>query len=79
LEEAGLMARDALVLIDREQGGHDNLKARGITLTAMLTLTKLLTFGVETARLAPIWLERTQAYLHKQRPTADEESVNGDR
>jgi orotate phosphoribosyltransferase len=79
LEESGLMARDALVLIDREQGGHDNLKARGLNLTSMLTLTKLLTFGVETARLAPVWLERTQDYLRRARPDDEGESVNGDR
>lgn len=80
LEESGLSARDALVLIDREQGGVENLKARGITLTSLLTLTKLLTFGVETARLAPVWLERTHDYLHKTRlARSDDQSPNGDR
>jgi orotate phosphoribosyltransferase len=79
LEEAGLTVRDALVLIDREQGGAENLRARGITLTSLLTLTKLLTFGVETARLAPVWLERTQEYLRKARPAPTGESNNGDR
>lgn len=79
LEEAGLAVRDALVLIDREQGATENLRARGITLTALLTLTKLLTFGVESGRLPAVWLERTTDYLRRTRPTDPGATINGDR
>ncbi len=82
LAESGLSVRNAIVLIDREQGAADNLRARGIHLTSLLTLRKLLTYGVETARLAPVWLERTLDYLQQQKPQHLDmpgASPNGDR
>lgn len=68
LAEANLTVRNAIVLIDREQGAAENLRAHGIHLTSLLTLPRLLTYGVETARIAPVWLERAQAYLRRQQP-----------
>jgi orotate phosphoribosyltransferase len=79
LTEAGLTVRDAIVLIDREQGAAENLHRRGISLISLLPLTKLLTYGVETARLAPTWLEQTQKYLKHQPRPGIEASDNGDR
>jgi orotate phosphoribosyltransferase/uridine monophosphate synthetase len=78
LDEAGLSSRDVLVLLDREQGATENLRARGITLTSLLTLTKLLTFGVETGRLPTVWLDRTQDYLRTAHGTHDDAGMNGD-
>lgn len=42
LEAAGLQVRDALVLIDREQGGRAVLREQGYELHAVLTLRQLL-------------------------------------
>lgn len=42
LEAAGLAVRDVLVLIDREQGGTDDLAQRGYRLHAVLRLTEVL-------------------------------------
>jgi orotate phosphoribosyltransferase len=72
LADVGLTVRDAIVLIDREQGAAENLRARGINLVSLLSLTKLLTYGVETHRLAPMWLERTQESLHRARGDASD-------
>ena len=42
LEEAGLLVRDVLVLIDREQGGAEDLAERGYRLHAVLRLPDIL-------------------------------------
>ncbi len=40
IEEAGLVVRDLVVLVDREQGGADRLAARGYTLHSVLTISE---------------------------------------
>jgi uridine monophosphate synthetase len=40
LEEAGLVVKDLVILIDREQGGPELLAARGYTLHAILTISQ---------------------------------------
>lgn len=42
LQAAGLQIRDAVVLIDREQGGRETLEAQGYRLHAVLTISHLL-------------------------------------
>jgi uridine monophosphate synthetase len=52
LESAGLKVRDVLVLIDREQGGKEQLAQRGYTLHAVLSLRTLLDSLVRAGRIA---------------------------
>jgi uridine monophosphate synthetase len=40
LEEAGLVVKDLVILIDREQGGAERLAARGYTLHSVLTISR---------------------------------------
>src|SRR5829696_5162146 len=42
LRSAGLLVRDAIVLVDRHQHGKERLRANGINLHAMLEVTTLL-------------------------------------
>ena len=42
LEEAGLVVKDVLVLIDRKQGGRADLAQRGYALHAVLDLMTIL-------------------------------------
>ncbi len=40
LEEAGLVVKDLVILIDREQGGRELLAAKGYTLHSVLTISQ---------------------------------------
>jgi uridine monophosphate synthetase len=40
LEAAGLLVRDLVILIDRQQGGRERLRVKGYTLHAVLTVSE---------------------------------------
>jgi uridine monophosphate synthetase len=63
LEAAGLTVRDVLVLIDREQGGAEDLARRGYRLHAVLTLTQILDALRESDRITPVQYAQVLAYL----------------
>src|SRR5699024_6406579 len=48
LESAGLRVRDAIVLIDREQGGMQHLAEHGYNVMPILRLRTMLTFYRES-------------------------------
>jgi uridine monophosphate synthetase len=51
LENEGLKISDVVVLIDREQGGKQNLKAKKYTLRSVLSLTEILRFLEEKNKI----------------------------
>ncbi len=63
LEAAGLVVRDVLVLVDREQGGRQNLAARGYTLHAAVTLAELVAALHDQGLLTGAMYDRVRAYL----------------
>ena len=51
LVEAGLLVKDVVVLVDREQGGKEELAAHGLRLHAALTLSQILDSLVRHGRI----------------------------
>jgi uridine monophosphate synthetase len=63
LTDAGLIVKDVLVLIDREQGGAAELAARGVRLHAVFTLTQMLDGLAEAGKLAATQREDVLAWV----------------
>jgi uridine monophosphate synthetase len=67
LEEAGLVVRDLVVLVDREQGGRERLAARGYTLHAVLTISAWLDDVGRDGLVAPEAVARARAFVQATR------------
>lgn len=66
LRELGLVVEDAIVLIDREQGGVENLAAAGIRAHSVFTLRQVLDLLVDGGELT-VEMQRTVLnFLHAQ-------------
>jgi uridine monophosphate synthetase len=69
LETADLVIEDVLVLIDREQGGAEDLARRGYRLHAALKLTDLLEPLETSGRITDEQYREVLAYLEQSRST----------
>ena len=67
LTSAGLTVRDILVLIDREQGGAEELAERGYALHAVLTLSALLNVLVDNGKLESARRDEVMTWINTQR------------
>ncbi|MCY3646082.1 MAG: phosphoribosyltransferase [Chloroflexi bacterium] len=63
LAEAGLVAHDAVTLIDRQEGGRAALKAKGINLVSILTLDQIATYLRYSGRIEAPDYERVVRYI----------------
>lgn len=63
LEGAGTAVTDALVLVNREQGGAEVLADRGVALRALVSRSEALARGIAAGRLAPAALAEVEAYF----------------
>ncbi|MFI5333569.1 MAG: orotate phosphoribosyltransferase [Chlamydiales bacterium] len=51
LQKEGLIVRDAVLIIDREQGGRERLNTQGIQTHSLLTLAELATYLYEANKI----------------------------
>jgi uridine monophosphate synthetase len=63
LTDAGLIVKDILVLIDREQGGAAELAQHGVKLHAVFTLSQMLDELVAAGKLAPAQREEVITWI----------------
>ncbi len=66
LRRAGLRVRDAVVLVDREQGATRRLEALGVRLHPTLTLEVLLTYLHGEGRIVGDNYRQAMDYLHRE-------------
>jgi uridine monophosphate synthetase len=67
LEAAGLKVKDVLVLVDREQGGVEELDAHGYTVHAVLTLSQILDVLAGSGHLAAARRDEIKSWLRENR------------
>jgi orotate phosphoribosyltransferase len=67
LRDEGLFVRDAVVLFDRQSGGHARLEENGIRLVSVLTLEVLLTYLRSSGRIGEEWYRKSMAFFEASR------------
>ena len=68
LEAADLFVEDALVLVDRQQGGAERLRRESINLVSILTLEAVLHYLGSSRKISEEWYHKSIDYLGKSRP-----------
>lgn len=63
LEQEGIKVTDTVFLIDREQGGRQNLAAKGYRAHAVLTITEMLEILKQHQRLDDATVQKVQTFL----------------
>jgi len=63
LEELGLRVEDVVVLLDREQGGREDLEERGYRLHAVFSLGEMLDVLAQRGRISTAQREEVKAFL----------------
>ncbi len=63
LGEAGLIVRDAVVLLDRQQGGREQLHRQGINLVCLLTLEVLMNYLMSSGKISEEWYRKSMEFL----------------
>lgn len=67
LESAGLVVRDLVILIDREQGGRERLAEKGYTLHAILTISQCFDELARVSLVEAPLIERAREFVRVTR------------
>lgn len=68
LSEAGLVVRDAVTIIDRQEGGRAALRAAGINLVSILTLEQIVTYLMSAGHIQEDAYRKSMAYIESRPP-----------
>lgn len=65
--EAGLQVRDAVVLLDRQEGAEERLRGQGYNLISVLGLETMLNYLMASGRIEESWYRKSMDYIHSRR------------
>lgn len=71
LGEAGLRVKDAVVLVDRQEGGRHRLREEGINLISILTLEVMVNYLMSSRKISEEWYRRCLQYLEARRSSPE--------
>eukprot|EP00494_Astrolonche_serrata_P006590 UN06614 len=63
LEKVGLKVKDVIVLVDRQQGGKQNIESRNRNLYSVMTITDILTCLEKNGKISADVVKQTQEFL----------------
>ena len=66
-QEAGLKVKDIVVLVDREQGGKQQLKDRGYELHAVIKISEMLDVLLKKKKISKEQFEKVKKYLEENK------------
>ncbi len=66
LTEAGLVVRDAVTLLDRQEGGRAALKAAGVNLISILTLEQIANYLMSAGHIQEESYRKAMAYIESR-------------
>jgi orotate phosphoribosyltransferase len=67
LEEAGLVVKDLVILIDREQGGRELLASKGHALHAILTISQCFDEWERTGAVSAASVAQSREFIKASR------------
>lgn len=67
LEKAGLIVKDIVILIDRQQGGVSRMAEKGYTLTSVTTVSEALTILKTLGAISDTEFQESLDHIHKVR------------
>lgn len=77
---AGIVVTDAIVIIDRQQGGSSNIANKGVNVHSLFKISEFLTYLKEAGRVDDQYIEKIMLYItNNQAPQNDAESKQLDR
>lgn len=67
LRKEGLVVTDAIVILDREQGGSEYLTANGVVTKSLFTMSTLMEILQKSAKITRDTVSKVQKYLEETR------------
>ena len=65
LKRAGLKVTNAVVLLDREQGGRGNIESEGVALHSVLTLSQLMEYLLEAGKISSDTVSMVKTFIEE--------------